>query len=223
MILLRSLAFGTLVLLGSVAQPADHAWAEAAAAAPAPANDPAKFVQDLGNKAMAQLAGKQIPAEEERARFRQLLNESFDTQTIGRFTVGRAYWGSASPQQQQEFLSLYETQVVNAYAKRFQDYSGEQFTVLGEQKEGDGGDTIVNSQILRPNGGPPVSVQWRVRNGSAGLKIVDVVIAGISMAVTDRQQFAAVIERGGGGIQPLIDALKTQNLQVAQPPSTDKS
>jgi len=49
-----------------------------------------------------------------------LLNESFDTQTIGRFTVGRAYWGSASPQQQQEFLSLYETQVVNAYAKRFQ-------------------------------------------------------------------------------------------------------
>jgi len=193
--------------------------ASARAQSPAP-SDPAQFVQALGDRAMAQLAGKEIPADEERARFRKLLNESFDVQTIGRFTVGRAYWGSATPQQQQEFLNLYESQVVNAYAKRFQDYSGEQFKVVGEQKEGDGGDTVVNSQIIRPSGGPPVSVQWRVRSAASAPKIVDVVIQGISMAVTDRNQFASVIERGGGTIQALIDALKSQNLEVAQPPAS---
>jgi len=219
MIAIRHSLVGTLLLLAAAgAMPATVQ--PAVAATQVQSGDPVKFVQDLGDRAMAQLAGKQIPEEEERARFRQLLNESFDVPTIGRFTVGRAYWGQATPQQQQEFLSLYESQVVNAYAKRFQDYSGEQFKVLGGQKEGDGGDTVVNSQILRPNGGPPVSVQWRVRAvQSGGLKIVDVIIAGISMAVTDRQQFAAVIERGGGNIQALIDALKSQNLQVAQPPS----
>jgi phospholipid transport system substrate-binding protein len=221
--LIRQSLFGAL-LLATATMVAVPVSAQSTASAQAPAGDPAQFVQDLGNKAMAQLAGKQIPVEEERARFRQLLNESFDVQTIGKFTVGRAYWGQATPQQQQEFLGLYESQVVNAYAKRFQDYSGEQFKVLGEQKDGDGAsDTVVNSQILRPNGGPPVSVQWRVRGEQGGPKIVDVVIAGISMAVTDRQQFAAVIERGGGTIQALIDALKSQNLQVAEPPSTNKS
>jgi phospholipid transport system substrate-binding protein len=60
-----------------------------------------------------------------------------------------------------------------------------------------------------------VQVQWRVRPEAGGLKIDDVLIEGISMAVTDRQQFAAVIERGGGDIQVLIDALKTQNVVPA--------
>ncbi|HLG88825.1 MAG TPA: ABC transporter substrate-binding protein [Alphaproteobacteria bacterium] len=212
--------FVSVLLLGLAAVPLFARAALVQSASAAESSDPAQFVQNLGNRAMAQLTGKEIPEQEERARFRQLLNESFDVPTIGRFTVGRSYWNSATPQQQQEFINLYEGQVVNAYAKRFQDYSGEQFKVQGEQKEGDGGDTVVNSQIVRPNGGPPVSVQWRVRQEQGGPKIVDVVIQGISMAVTDRNQFAAVIQRGGNGIQSLIDALKSQNVEVAQPPAS---
>jgi phospholipid transport system substrate-binding protein len=192
--------------------------AAAAAAAESQGADAGGFVQDLGNRAIAQLAGQQIPEQEERARFRRLLNEAFDLNAIGKFTVGRAYWSTATPQQQQQFLSLYETQVTNAYAKRFQDYSGEQFRVNGQNKE-DGGDTVVNSEITRPSGGQPVQVQWRVRPEGGSLKIVDVVIEGISMAVTDRQQFSAVIQRGGGTIDSLIDALKNQNMAVAQPPA----
>lgn len=183
--------------------------------------DAGQFVQDLGNKAIAQLAGKQIPEEEERTRFRALLTQYFDLNAIGKFTVGRAYWGSATQEQQKEFLNLYETQVTNAYAHRFREYSGEQFMVTGQRKESDS-DTIVESQITRPSGGAPVPVEWRVRSEGGGLKIADVVIAGISMAVTDRQQFASVIERGGGTIQALIDALKNQNLNVAEPPASTR-
>jgi len=179
----------------------------------AEAEDAGKFVQGLGDKAIAQLAGKEIPEEEERSRFRALLIQYFDLNAIGKFTVGRAYWTTATPEQQTEFLTLYETEVTNAYARRFEDYSGEQFSVTGQQKESDS-DTIVNSEITRPSGAP-VPVQWRVRSANGGMRIADVVIAGISMAVTDRQQFAAVIERGGGTIQALIDALKTQNLTPA--------
>ena len=185
------------------------------------ASDPGQFVQDLGNKAIAQLAGSQIPEDEERARFKSLLTQYFDLNAIGRFTVGRAYWGSASPEQQKEFLNLYENQVTNAYAHRFREYSGEQFMVTGQRKESEN-DTIVESQITRPNGGAPVPVEWRVRAEGGGLKIADVVIAGISMAVTDRQQFASVIERGGGTIQALIDALRSQNLNVAEPPASTR-
>ena len=184
------------------------------AAAQERAADPGQFVQQLGDKAIAQLAGKGLPEAEERARFRNLLTQYFDVNAIGKFTVGRAYWGTATPQQQNEFLTLYETQVTNAYAKRFQDYSGETFKVSGQQKDGDA-DTVVSSEISRPGGGAPVPVQWRVRSESGSFKIADVVIAGISMAVTDKQQFAAVIQRGGGTMQALIDALKTQNMVPA--------
>ncbi|HKT54328.1 MAG TPA: ABC transporter substrate-binding protein [Caulobacteraceae bacterium] len=183
------------------------------AAAQEKATDPGQFVQQLGNKAIAQLAGQQVPEQEERARFKNLLVSYFDVNAIGKFTVGRAYWGTATPEQQKEFLALYETQVTNAYAKKFQDYSGEQFKVTGQQKDSDA-DTLVNSIITRP-AGAPVSVQWRVRAESGTFKVADVMIEGISMAVTDRQQFAAVIQRGGGTIQALIDAMKTQNMVPA--------
>lgn len=182
--------------------------------AQAAAADAGQFVQDLGNKAIAQLAGKGLPEAEEQARFRKLLNDYFDVNAIGKFTVGRGPWASATPEQQKEFLALYETQVTNAYAKRFQDYSGETFKVTTQQKEGDN-DTVVNSEITRPNGAPPVPVQWRVRSEGGAMKIADVIIAGISMAVTDRQQFSAVIQRGGGDIKALIDALKNQNMVPA--------
>jgi phospholipid transport system substrate-binding protein len=172
-----------------------------------------QFVQDLGNKAIAQLTGKGVPEAEEQARFRNLLNEYFDVTAIGRFTAGRGAWASATPEQQKEFLTLYEVQVSNAYAKRFQDYSGETFKVTKEQKDGDS-DTVVTSEISRPSGAP-IPVQWRVRSENGGFKIADVLIEGISMAVTDQQQFQAVIQRGGGTLQTLIDALKSQNMAPA--------
>jgi phospholipid transport system substrate-binding protein len=183
------------------------------AAAQEKAADPAQFVQSLGDKAIAQLAGKEVPEAEEQARFRNLLTEYFDVNAIGKFTVGRSYWSTATPAQQKEFLSLYEAQVANAYAKRFQDYSGFTFKVTGQQKD-DETDTVVNSEITRPTGAP-IPVQWRVRSESGTYKIADVIIAGISMAVTDKQQFAAVIQRGGGTIDALIGAMRSQSMVPA--------
>jgi phospholipid transport system substrate-binding protein len=208
----RQSFFGSLFAFAAVlAAPA--ILAPVPAAAQEKAADPGQFVQQLGDKAIAQLAGKQVPEEEERARFKTLLTQYFDVNAIGKFTVGRSFWASATPEQQKEFLSLYETQVTNAYAKKFQNYSGEQFKVTGQQKDSDA-DTLVTSLITRPSGAP-VNVQWRVRGGSGTFKVADVVIEGISMAVTDRQQFAAVIQRGGGTIQALIDAMRSQNMVPA--------
>ena len=205
-VLFASLAFATALAVPAILAPVPAAAQEKAA-------DPGQFVQQLGDKAIAQLAGKGVPEDEERARFKNLLVSYFDVNAIGKFTVGRAYWGTATPEQQKEFLSLYETQVTNAYAKRFQEYSGEQFKVTNQQKDSDA-DTLVSSIITRP-AGAPVSVQWRIRAENGSFKVADVVIEGISMAVTDRQQFAAVIQRGGGTLQALIDAMKTQNMVPA--------
>jgi phospholipid transport system substrate-binding protein len=67
----------------------------------------------------------------------------------------------------------------------------------------------LQSQIALPNGSqPPVKVVWRVSGSNNNYKVTDVMVEGVSMAVTQRQEFASVIQRGGGQIDPLLKLLR---------------
>ncbi len=163
------------------------------------------FIQKLGTEAINSFATKGQPKPQALAKFKQLLNEGFDVPYIGRWVLGR-YWNQASPQQQQEYQKLFEQLIVNTYANRFVEYSGETFKITGARPEGES-DTMVMTQVIRPSG-PPVAVDWRVRKRDAGYKIIDVVVEGVSMGVTQRQEFSSVIQSNGGRIDGLIQALR---------------
>jgi phospholipid transport system substrate-binding protein len=166
---------------------------------------PSAFVQGLGDRAVAVLADPQRTTPKVRAEFDRLLHEGFDLPTIGRFVLGR-YWNTATPQQQEEYQKLFADMIVNVYTERFNQYAGEKFKVMGERKEG-ARDSIVTSQIVRPQG-EPVNVQWRVRPRDSGLKIIDVIVEGVSMSITQRDDFASVIGNNGGRIEALLDVLR---------------
>ena len=170
----------------------------------------AQFIADLGKRALDALANaKQMSQAEVAEKFRGFLQDSFDTQTIGRFVLGR-YWNVATPEQRQEYMRLFEDLIVAVYSKRFSDYSGGAgFEVVSHRPEGER-DAVVSSRITRPSGGPPVMVDWRVRRGNSGYKVIDVAVEGLSMSVTQRDEFTSVIERGGGNVQALLDALRSQ-------------
>lgn len=170
---------------------------------PAAAQTPKALVEQLGDQAIRQLTGS-VSRSDREARFQNLLSAGFDIQAIGRFTLGR-YWNQANPTQQQEYLKLFEKFIVQAYAARFAEYSGEQFRVTGERP--DGGVTLVQSEVFKP-GSQPAKVDWRVNTAGGPPKIVDVVVEGVSMAVTQRSEFAAVIQRSGGNVDGLITALR---------------
>jgi phospholipid transport system substrate-binding protein len=169
------------------------------------AGDPAKFVADLGTRAVDVLTSHVSDADREK-RFRALFDEGFDLNAISRFVLG-PYWKTATPAQQQEFAKLFEAYEVHSYSVRFSQYSGQQLKVLGSRPEGDSA-AIVQSQIAQNGDAPPVKVDWRVSSGGAGEKITDVVVEGVSMALTERQQFASIIQRGGGQIEPLLKLLR---------------
>lgn len=164
------------------------------------------FIETLGNEAIATFANKGLSREQATERFRAMLHKGFDVPYIGRWVLGR-FWTQASPQQQQEYQSLFERMIVDTYANRFLEYSGETFRVMGARAEGET-DSMVQSQIVRQNG-PPVNVEWRVRRRDGGFKIIDVVVEGVSMGVTQRSEFASVIQ-STGGVDGLIRALKTK-------------
>jgi phospholipid transport system substrate-binding protein len=68
---------------------------------------------------------------------------------------------------------------------------------------------VVASQIVQPDGAPPVRVDWIVRKDGGGFRIADVSVEGVSMVLTQKQEFAAVIERsGGGGVTALNKAIQ---------------
>lgn len=191
-------AFGLAVAAFSVAPPAS-ATAEGRSS---------QFVERLGRDAITVLTDEGLSREARLAGFRQLLRDGFAIEAIGRFVLGR-HWTQASGEQRAAFLVAFEDFVVNSYAARFSQYGGETLRIVDERADGESGHAV-NSQIVRPSA-PPIMVQWRVRDAEGGPKIVDVVIEGVSLAITQRSEFASVIQQNGGRIDPLIEQLRQKS------------
>ncbi len=171
------------------------------------AGEASGFINKLGTEALQVLSTKGVQSADGQAQFKQLLDDNFDVQGIGKFVLGRA-WNTATPEQQADYQSLFKVLVEQIYTERFSGYAGETFKVLGEKPGNNDTDTIVNTQVVHTNGAPPVGVDWTVRREDGGLKIFDVVVEGVSMSVTQRSEFASVIQRNGGKIDALLQLLR---------------
>lgn len=166
-----------------------------------------QFITKMSSDGIGFLGNEGMSQAQKEAEFKKLLQNSFDMTTVGRFALG-TYWNSATAAQRAEYQKLFDAMIVRVYSARFNEYNGQKIDV-GNVRE-DGNDMVVTSYIV-PQSGPKVRVDWRVRNRGQGYKIVDVIVEGVSMAMTQRSDFSSVIQRGGGNIQVLIDHLKKNN------------
>ncbi|MDP6564361.1 MAG: ABC transporter substrate-binding protein [Alphaproteobacteria bacterium] len=180
------------------------ALAGPAQARPLAAGEATEFIEELGNRAVAMLSDTDTTQRHKTRQFRQLLRQDFALKGIARFTLGR-YWRRANAKQRSRYLFLFEDYVVNSYAARFGSYGGETFTIVDERIN-DRGRAMVSTRINR-KGGKPVVVQWHVHERDSRIKIVDVVIEGISMSMTQRSDFAAAIRSAGGDLDAFLDTL----------------
>ncbi len=171
------------------------------------------FITDLGDRTIEILEQQDLTVEEATSNFRDLFSSNFDIPTIGRFVLGR-YWRTATPAQRDEFLDLFRELIVETYARRFTEYSGQSFRILGSRDLSER-DALVSTAILAADGRTIATIDWRVRQRDGRQRIIDVVVEQISMGVTQRSDFDAVIQRGGGNIDTLLDALRDQ-ISLAQ-------
>lgn len=167
-----------------------------------------KFIESLADKAIAALTGKDVPRPERVRRFRVLLNEHFAVETIGRWVLGR-HWRDASDAERREYLRLFEDLIVKTYVDRFTEYSGEKLTVL-KTIVADNRDAVVFTSITRPNHPEPIAVEWRVRAREGSYRIVDVMVTGVSMGLTQRQEFSSVLTRNGGSMAAFLKELRAR-------------
>jgi len=174
------------------------------------APDPTAFVGDLGTEGI-QVLGPDVPQTQRLARFRALFRQDFDIPDIGRFVLGR-YWREMTPEQQQEFLGLFQEYTVRAYSERLGQFGGAQFRVTGTTPTGD--EIVVTSEVDRTNG-PPVKIDWHLRDRDGQYKITDVYVDGVSMKVAQRDTFASLVQKNGGRADAVLAVLR-QELAVAR-------
>ena len=164
---------------------------------------PSEFVRQLGERTIEVLSNESYTAEDRMARYRELLRDGFAVNIIGRFALGR-YWRTASPELREEYLALFQEFVLDIYSKRLDGFSGEIFTIV-KSKTLDETDTLVSTEISGGDG-PSIRVDYRVRSFEDKFQIVDVLVEGISLIVTQRSEFASIINRDG--IEGLLEKLR---------------
>ena len=187
-----------------------------AAAGPRPATaaetgDPAAFVRHFGEQAIAVLADKGLAGDQREQAFRELLTTGFDVKTIGRFVLGR-YWRKATEAERAEYGRLYEDLIVATYSHQLSSYAGEGLKVAGVRQR-DGKSALVASRFLRAEG-EPVQLDWRLLRRGDTWRIVDVVVEGMSMALSQRSEFKAVIRGNGGRVEALLEKLREKARQA---------
>ena len=166
---------------------------------------PTAFIRSLGEETIQTLSDTALSEKARITEFRRLFIIGLDFRTIGRFVLGR-HWRRATRDEIRAFEPLFAEYVVTTYATRLVRYQIDTLKV-GEVRDDGHGGTVVTSEIVRREGAP-ARIEWRVRGRPGNYKIIDVVVEGISMAITQRSEFASVIQRGGGAFGSLLTQLR---------------
>ena len=167
-----------------------------------------QFIEGLADEAISALTDEKAGHEDKVNRFRSLLAHNFNVPLIGKWVMGR-HWRAANDVEKDEYMHLFEDLIVITYIDRFDQYSGEKINVVNTIMT-PGKDSIVYSELVRPQGDGVIRVDWRVRQNGDIYKIVDVYVEGISMGQTQRSEFASVIKQKGGTIEGLLQVLRTK-------------
>jgi phospholipid transport system substrate-binding protein len=179
-----------------------------------PSEEAARFVQKLGNEAVGIVGTHRVLTSEKRqAALRDLIERGFNLRLTSQFVLGK-YWQRATPEQRAEFQDLFTQYLVNSYARHLGSVRAETLTIVASHAVGEK-DVLVETSIESTDGiAKPV---WRVRSQEGQYKIIDVSVDGVSLALTQRREFASVANREGlDGLLKMLREKLADQAQAAQ-------
>ncbi len=175
-----------------------------AGAAGSEAADAEAFVRDIGDKVMAILTDGSKSDAQKLVELKKILDNNTDLDLVARLVLGR-YWRTASDEERQEYVKLFHELLMKTLASRLGDYNGQTFQVTGSQQVSDT-DSVVTTKIIRVGDGPPLKVDWRVRDEGGKFALIDVVAEGVSLVVSQRNEVGSIVERQG--MQGLLKTMR---------------
>ena len=192
-----TLAVTSLMLFGGTG-------AASAAASPAEA-----FVQANVQVGLSLLNNHTTSTAQKREQFEHFILGLTDMKRISNFTLGQ-YRRNASAQDQEAFAAAFQSYAIAVYQSYFAKYSGQTLKVTGSQQRAPG-DTIVTTQMIDPNdrsGQQPLEVDFRILGENGKFVVIDFSVAGIWLALEERDQFSSFLGQHNGSIPTLIAHLK---------------
>ena len=187
----------TLLVAGTAALLLAHPTSAAA--------DPGKLIEQLIAE-ISDIARTKTGAARQ-AAMRQVVRDKFDLPALGRSALG-AYWNQASEPQRARFLAAVEVTEARAYGERLGRHAGYSVTITRVNPRVDG--TWLVESRLDQAGGSPIAIQWEVHQGAGSLRVGDVRVEGISMALILRADYGAYILSSAGQVEPLVRKLEAR-------------
>jgi phospholipid transport system substrate-binding protein len=173
-----------------------------AMAAPSP-DDARDLIQTVGTEVL-NILKQDVSSQEKFEQLVIVLDESIDLNLVARLILAR-HWRAADEAQQTEYLKLFRAYALDSLASKLHIYNGQEFEITDAQAAGKK-DAVVRTLIYSPDR-PPLNVDWRIRERKdGGLVAIDVIVESVSLIVTQRSEFGAVVERSG--MDGLLDELR---------------
>ena len=168
--------------------------------------EPEKFVQSVVDEASLVLT-KNFSKEQKIEKLRSIAKRSVDIKGIGFYTLG-AHRKTLSDDQKKEYSKLFEGYFLKSFASRLSDYTDPKINVDDSKKLNEKY-TIVSSVLVATDKRPEVKIDWRIYTKNPDEPLIrDLIIEGLSLARTLKEEFNSIIQSNDGNIYALFTNLK---------------
>ena len=168
--------------------------------------EPNIFVQSTVNRA-SQILSDNISKESKIEELKKVALDTVDIRGIGFYTLGK-FRKNLSDEQKQKYSELFKEYFLKSFSSRLAEYSNPKIDVQSQEKLSDTY-TIVSSILVATSERPEVKIQWRVYTKDPDKPLIrDLIIEGLSLARTQKEEFNSIIQSNDGNIQALFSSLK---------------
>ena len=168
--------------------------------------EPDIFVQSTVNRASEALNNK-FSKEEKIAKLKAIAKETVDITGIGFYTLG-SYRKNINDEQKKEYSNLFEQYFLKSFASRLAEYSNPEIEVVSKKKLNENY-TMVSSILVGTEQRPEVKIDWRIYTKNPENPLIrDLIIEGLSLVRTQKEEFASIIQSNDGDINALFSTLK---------------
>jgi len=169
-------------------------------------SNPKDFVNELVNDTIKTLSDKNLSKEQKKEFVEKLALENIDISALGLYTLGELR-KSSKENEISRYKVSFEKYFLKNITSRLLDYSSSEFKILGEDKKSVNY-TIISSKVEPTDGGPEIKIDWRVYTKNPDKPLIrDLIVEGLSLARTQKEEFASILSSNNNDINVLINKL----------------
>ena len=170
-------------------------------------SDPKIFIAELIEDAINTLSNKNITITEKHKKIEIIALQNVDIKSLGMYTLGPTR-KTLDSETLKKYNNLFEKYFLKNLTSRLTDYSTQEFEVLGAEQKSETY-TIVNSKISQSSSQPEIKIDWRVYTKDPTKPLIrDLIVEGLSLAKTQKEEFASILNSNNNDINILFSKLK---------------